>query len=206
MARRFTGDSLVVASHNPGKAREIGDLLAPLGIAVRAAAALALPEPEETGDTFAANAELKARSAVAYAGAVALADDSGLAVAALGGAPGLHSARWAGTARDFPAAMARIERELEALGAHEPEDRGARFVAVLALCWPDGHCETFEGSVAGAIVWPPRGANGFGYDPIFQPDGHALTFAEMAPAAKHAIDHRATAFAALSDACFASRG
>ena len=205
MARRFTGDSLVVATHNPGKAREIGDLVAPYGIAVRSAAALALPEPEETGATFAANAELKARSAAAHSSAVALADDSGLAVAALGGAPGLRSARWGGPGRDFAAAMARIQRQLEALGAERPEARRAHFVAALALCWPDGHCETFEGRIAGTLVWPPRGDNGFGYDPMFRPDGHPLTFAEMAPAAKHAINHRAIAFARLSDACFPAR-
>ena len=202
MTRRFTGDSLIVASHNPGKVREIGDLVAPLGIAVRSADALALPEPEETGETYAANAELKARDAAARAGAAALADDSGLEVTALGGAPGIYSARWAGPTRDFAVAMARIERELKASGATRPEARQARFVAALALCWPDGHCETFEGRVAGTIVWPPRGANGFGYDPIFRPHGHALTFAEMAAAAKHAINHRAVAFARLSDACF----
>lgn len=206
MARRFTGDSLVVASHNAGKAREIGELLAPLGIAVRSAAELALPEPDETGATFAANAELKARAAAVHAGAAALADDSGLAVAALGGAPGIYSARWAGEVRDFAAAMTRIQRELEAVDAHRPEARRAHFVAVLALCWPDGHCESFEGRVDGTIVWPPRGGNGFGYDPIFQPDGHPLTFAEMAPAAKHAINHRAIAFARLSDTCLRSRG
>ena len=202
MSRRFSGDSLIVASHNPGKAREIGDLLAPFGIAVQSAAALALPEPEETGETFIANAELKAREAVAHARGAALADDSGLEVAALGGAPGIYSARWAGPTRDFAAAMARIERELKASGANRPEARAACFVAALALRWPDGHCETFEGRVAGTIVWPPRGANGFGYDPIFRPHGHALTFAEMAPAAKHALNHRAVAFARLSDACF----
>ena len=205
MARRFTGDSLVVATHNPGKAREIGDLVAPYGIAVRSAAALALPEPEETGATFAANAELKAHSAAARSGAVALADDSGLAVTALGGAPGLRSARWAGDARDFGAAMARVQRELAARGADRAEARHAHFVAALSLCWPDGHCETFEGRVDGTLVWPPRGDNGFGYDPIFRPDGHPLTFAEMAPAAKHAINHRAIAFARLSDACFPAR-
>ncbi len=205
MARRFTGDALVVATHNPGKAREVGDLLAPFGITVRSAAALALPEPEETGETFVANAELKARAAAVRAGMVALADDSGLAVEALGGAPGIRAARWAGPARDFSAAMSRVQRELEARGADRPEARGAHFVAVLALCWPDDHCETFEGRIDGTLVWPPRGTNGFGYDPIFRPQGHALTFAEMAPADKHAINHRAIAFARLSDACFRAR-
>ena len=205
MARRFTGDSLVVATHNPGKVGEIAELLARFGIAVRSAAELALPEPEETGESFAANAELKARSAALHAGAIALADDSGLAVEALGGAPGIRSARWAGRARDFAVAMARVQSELEALGAEWPEARGAHFVAALTLAWPDGHCETFEGRVEGTIVWPPRGENGFGYDPIFRPEGHSITFAEMTPAAKHAINHRAIAFARLSDACFRPR-
>ena len=196
----------MVATHNPGKAREIGDLLAPFDIAVRSAAELALPEPEETGKSFAANAELKARAAAGRAGAVALADDSGLAVAALDGAPGIRSARWAGPARDFSAAMTRVHDELEALGADHRGARGAQFVAALALCWPDGHCEIFEGRVAGTLVWPPRGNNGFGYDPIFRPDGHDRTFAEMPPAAKHAINHRAIAFTRLSDACFRTPG
>jgi XTP/dITP diphosphohydrolase len=199
VARRFAGGRLVIASHNPGKVREIDDLLAPFGVATVGAAALGLPEPEETGATFAANAELKARAAARASGLPALADDSGLSVAALGGAPGIHSARWAGPDKDFAVAMARVWRELEARGA---ADRGAEFVCALSLCWPDGHCETFEGRVAGDLVWPPRGAFGFGYDPIFVPAGGDLTFGEMAPAEKHAISHRARAFAQLIDACF----
>jgi len=198
--RRFTGRRLVIASHNPGKAREIAELLAPYGIDVVSAAALNLAEPEETGTTFVANAELKARAAAAAAELPALADDSGLAVDALGGAPGIYSARWAGPTKDFAIAMQRIEDELTAKGT---ANRRAHFVAVLALCWPDGHCETFEGRVDGTLVWPPRGDKGFGYDPIFVPDGRRETFGEMEPAAKHAISHRADAFRRLTAACFA---
>jgi len=197
-ARRFAGGSLVIASHNPGKVREIGDLLAPYGVAVVAAADLGLAEPAETGATFAANAELKARAAATAAGLPALADDSGLAVAALGGEPGIHSARWAGPERDFRRAMERVE---EALG--DTADRSARFVCALALCWPDGHCETVEGTVEGRLAWPPRGTRGFGYDPVFVPDGLDVTFGEMEPAAKHRISHRADAFRKLVAACFA---
>lgn len=197
MARRFAGGALVVASHNPGKVREIDDLLRPYGIATKGAAALGLPEPEETGATFVANAELKARAAARAAGLPALADDSGLAVAALDGAPGIYSARWAGPDKDFALAMRKVEDAL----AGKP-DRAAEFVAALALAWPDGHCESFEGRVSGALVWPPRGTRGFGYDPMFRPDGLALTFGEMDPDAKHAISHRARAFAKLTEACF----
>ncbi|CCG41798.1 RdgB/HAM1 family non-canonical purine NTP pyrophosphatase [Magnetospirillum molischianum] len=195
--RRFGGGRLVIASHNQGKVREIGDLLAPFGADVVSAATLGLPEPDETGVTFVENAELKARAAAAASGLPSLADDSGLAVAALGGAPGIFSARWAGPNKDFLAAMARIEAELG-----EQADRSARFVCVLSLAWPDGHCESFEGTVAGEIVWPPRGDKGFGYDPIFRPVGGTLTFAEIEPAAKHAISHRADAFRQLVAACF----
>jgi XTP/dITP diphosphohydrolase len=197
MARRFDGPRLVVASHNPGKVREIRDLLAPFKVEVVAAGDLGLPEPEETGATFTANAELKARAAAMAAGVPALADDSGLAVAALNGAPGIYSARWAGPGKDFTAAMRRVERELEGTA-----DRRAKFVCALALAWPDGHCETFVGEVRGRLVFPPRGEKGFGYDPIFVADGHAITFAEMEPAAKHAISHRADAFRQLVAACF----
>jgi XTP/dITP diphosphohydrolase len=197
--RRFTEAGLVVASHNPGKTREISDLLAPFGIEVISAAALALPEPEETGPTFRANAELKARAAAAASGLPALADDSGLAVDALDGAPGIFSARWAGPGKDFAIAMARVERELRARGTAE---RRAHFTAALALCWPDGHCESFEGRVDGTLAWPPRGERGFGYDPIFVPDGCRETFGEMDPAEKHAISHRAHAFRKLTAACF----
>ena len=198
--RRFEGDKLVIASHNAGKVAEIEDLLRPLRITCLAAATLELAEPEETGASFAANAELKARAAAEAAGLPALADDSGLAVAALDGAPGIHSARWAGPARDFGVAMARVETGLEALGADAPEDRRAAFVAALSLAWPDGHLETFLGEVHGHLVWPPRGERGFGYDPIFVADGQVLTFGEMAPDAKHAISHRADAFRKLIDA------
>ncbi len=197
MIRRFKGGRLVIASHNAGKVREIGELLAPFGTEVVSAATLGLPEPEETGETFAANAELKARAAALAAGLPALADDSGLAVDALDGAPGIFSARWAGEAKDFAAAMAKVN---DALG--DNADRRAGFVCVLALAWPDGHCETFEGFVGGEIVWPPRGSNGFGYDPVFLPTGGTLTFGEMDPGAKHAISHRADAFAKLVAGCF----
>lgn len=196
-ARRFGGGKLVIASHNQGKVREIDDLLAPFGAEVVSAATLGLPEPEETGASFVENAELKARAAAIASGLPALADDSGLAVTALGGAPGIFSARWAGPDKDFAAAMARINVELGG-GA----DRSARFVCVLSLAWPDGHCDSFEGTVAGEIVWPPRGERGFGYDPIFCPVGASLTFAEIEPAAKHAISHRADAFRQLVAACF----
>lgn len=198
MARRFAGGALIVASHNQGKVREIRDLLAPFKATVLSAADLGLPEPDETGTTFIANAELKARAAALTAGKPALSDDSGLVVEALDGAPGIYSARWAGPSKDFVLAMTRIEREL---GAHP--NRRAKFVCALSLAWPDGHCETFEGEVRGALTFPPRGGKGFGYDPIFIADGHSVTFAEMEPAAKHAISHRADAFRQLVAACFA---
>ncbi len=197
-ARRFAADELVIATHNPGKLEEIAALLAPFGVAVVGAAELGLDEPEETGLSFAENAEIKARAAAAAAGRPALADDSGLAVAALGGAPGIYSARWAGPAGDFGAAMTRVEAELG-----DARDRRAHFVAALALAWPDGHCETFEGRVDGTLVYPPRGARGFGYDPMFLPDGRAETFGEMEPIEKHRISHRADAFRKLIAACFA---
>jgi XTP/dITP diphosphohydrolase len=199
-ARRFDGDRLVLASHNAGKLREIAELVTPYGITAVSAATLGLPEPEETGTTFIANAELKARAAAEASGLPALADDSGLAVEALGGAPGIYSARWAGPRRDFTIGMARVQRELEAKGT---ANHRAAFVAVLSLCWPDGHCESFEGRVQGTLTWPPRGDRGFGYDPIFIPDGYRETFGEMDPAAKHAISHRAVAFRQLEAACFA---
>jgi XTP/dITP diphosphohydrolase len=197
MARRFArGDRLVIASQNPGKIVELADLLAPFGVAAAAAGALGLPEPEETGDSFEANAALKARAAAAGSGLPALADDSGLVVPALGGAPGIYSARWAGPAKDFRVAMERVQRELGA------RDRRATFVSVLALAWPDGEEALFRGEVHGCLAWPPRGGKGFGYDPIFVPDGHAITFGEMDPAAKYTIDHRSRAFAKLAAACF----
>jgi XTP/dITP diphosphohydrolase len=198
--RRFTSAKLVIASHNKGKVVEIRDLLRPLAVDVVSAAELKLEEPEETGSTFVANAELKARAAADASGLPALADDSGLVVDALGGEPGIFSARWAGPTRDFRIAMERVERELKGNG-----NRRAHFTAVLSLCWPDGHCESFEGSVSGKLTWPPRGECGFGYDPIFIPDGHDITFAEMDPAKKHMISHRADAFRQLLGACFAGR-
>ena len=201
MARHFDGARLVIASHNPGKVREIADLLAPFRVEVVSASALGLPEPEEIGTTFSATAELKARASAFGSGLPALSDDSGLVVPALDGAPGLYSARWAGPGKDFGVAMARVERELKARRL-EPSGQKAHFVCALALAWPDGHCETFEGVVHGRLSFPPHGDHGFGYDPIFIADDHALTFGEMEPAAKHAISHRARAFALLIEACF----
>ncbi|HEV2264454.1 MAG TPA: RdgB/HAM1 family non-canonical purine NTP pyrophosphatase [Stellaceae bacterium] len=195
--RRITGGRLAIATHNPGKLVEIAELLRPYGVEAVGAAALSLPEPEETGTTFEANAQLKAVAAANASGLPALADDSGLVVAALGGAPGIYSARWAGPQKDFTAAMQRIEREL----AGKPNRRAA-FVAVLALAWPDGAVEIFRGEVHGTLVFPPRGTHGFGYDPVFVPEGGHQTFGEMTPAAKHAISHRARAFAKLVAACF----
>jgi XTP/dITP diphosphohydrolase len=197
MARRFDSQKLVIASHNAGKVREIAELMAPFGVEVVSAGDLGLPEPDETGDTFIANALLKAHAAAGAANLPALADDSGLAVDALDGAPGIYSARWAGPDKDFTAAMSKVEELLR--GA---EDRGARFVCALALAWPDGHAEVFEGTVGGEITWPPAGDRGFGYDPIFTADGEDMTFAEMDPARKHALSHRADAFGKLVSACF----
>jgi XTP/dITP diphosphohydrolase len=192
MARRIAaGQRLVVASHNTGKVTEIETLLAPYGVATVGAAALGLPEPEETGATFEENAELKARAAAEASGLVALSDDSGLVVPALGGAPGIYSARWAGPGKDFRAAMERVQRELG------DKDRRATFVAVLALASPDGGIAAFRGEVHGTLVWPPRGERGFGYDPIFVPDGYETTFGEMDPDLKHKISHRARAFEKL---------
>ena len=200
-ARLFTEPKLVVASHNQGKVREIGELLSPFGIETVSAGDLGLPEPEETGVTFRENAELKARAAAEASSLPALADDSGLAVHALGGDPGIYSARWAGPEKDFRLAMEKVERALAEKGA---SDRSAHFVCGLALAWPDGHVEYFEGRVDGQLVWPPRGEKGFGYDPVFQPEGHEITFGEMDPARKHAMSHRADAFKQLTDACFAA--
>ncbi len=185
------GTTLVLASHNPGKLVEIKDLLAPFGLRVIGAGELGLSEPDETGSSFAANAALKARTAADASGHPALADDSGLSVGALGGAPGIYSARWAGANKDFSIAMERVRRELEAAGT---KDRSAKFVCALALAMPNGPVEIFEGEVYGHLEFPPRGKNGFGYDPIFVADGMAQTFGEMEPAAKHAMSHRARAF------------
>ncbi|MGI9384849.1 MAG: RdgB/HAM1 family non-canonical purine NTP pyrophosphatase [Methyloligellaceae bacterium] len=193
-ARLARGDRLIVASHNPGKVREIEELLAPYGVAAVSAGSLDLPEPEETGTTFAANAELKAVAACAASGSPALADDSGLEVAALDGAPGIYSARWAGAGKDFGEAMARVERELVERGAKTPEARGANFTCALTIAWPGGRHATYEGKVFGHLVWPPRGNYGFGYDPMFVPEGHTQTFGEMEPAQKHGMSHRARAF------------
>lgn len=190
---RFS-DPWVIASHNAGKVREIAALLAPLGIEVISAASLGLPEPEETEVTFAGNAALKARAAAGAAGLVALADDSGLEVAALGGDPGVYSARWAGPGKDFRVAMARVQRELE---AKPGADRSARFVCALALARPGGDFEVFEGEARGSIVWPPRGEQGFGYDPMFLPEGQDRTFGEMSHEEKLPLTHRARAFEKL---------
>lgn len=201
MRRLTRGTRLVVASHNLGKVREIRDLVGPYGLDVVSAGDLGLPEPEETGTTFAANAELKALASARAAGLPALSDDSGLEVEALGGAPGIYSARWAGPTKDFALAMAEVHRQLEAKGATSPAQRRANFTAALCLAWPDGETRTFEGKVFGHLVWPPRGTRGFGYDPMFLADGERLTFGEMEPAAKHAISHRARAFALFVKAC-----
>jgi len=192
-------EKLVIATHNAGKLREIQDLLAPLGIACVGAAELGLPEPEEIGNTFVDNAELKAREAADLSGLPALADDSGLSVDALHGLPGIFSARWAEDDegnRDFGRAMERVWQEVEAAGPDVGRD--ALFTCALALAWPDnGEAESFEGKVYGTLVWPPRGDRGFGYDPIFVPNGHDRTFGEFDPAEKHAISHRAEAFRKL---------
>jgi XTP/dITP diphosphohydrolase len=197
--RQFPGGPLVIASHNPGKVEEIAQLLGPYGIEVAAAGALGLPEPAETGSNFEENAALKAEAAAQATGLAALADDSGLVVPALDGAPGIYSARWAGLTRDFRRAMERVERELGG------SDRTASFVTVLALARPDGATALYRGEVRGRLVWPPRGDRGFGYDPMFVPEGGGLTFGEMAPALKHQISHRARAFAKLVEAWFGRR-
>ena len=197
MTRTFDAKRLIVASHNPGKVREIGDLLKPFGVGTVSAGDLGLPEPEENGVTFAENAEIKAIAAAVVAGEPALADDSGLVVPALDGAPGLFSARWAGPNKDFDMAMKKV---IDELGDKDPE---AFFICALSLAWPDGHVETFEGTVDGKLVWPMRGDKGFGYDPIFVPEGHNITFAEMEPAKKHAMSHRADAFNQMIEAVFA---
>jgi XTP/dITP diphosphohydrolase len=207
MPRRITGQ-LVIATHNPGKLAEMRELLSPYGIEVKSATELGLPEPEETGDSFAANAKLKAVAAATVANLPAFADDSGLVVEALDGAPGIYSARWAGPSKDFNAAMTRIERLLEERGASEPSKRKAHFVSALCVAWPDGHIEEVEARVDGRLVWPPRGEAGFGYDPMFLPDGHDRTFGEMSSIEKHGLpplgkglSHRARAFVKLAERC-----
>jgi XTP/dITP diphosphohydrolase len=193
---------LVIASHNKGKLHEITDLLEPFGIEPVSAAALGLPEPAETEDNFAGNALIKARASAFGSGIVALADDSGLMVDALGGAPGVYTADWAerqiyegGPGRDWYMAMGKVEGKLAELGVNA--SRSAQFVSTLAIVWPDGEEALFDGKVYGTLVWPPRGTRGFGYDPVFQPLGYDVTFGEMEPAAKHAMSHRANAFAKL---------
>jgi len=197
MPRRFPGGKLVLASHNQGKLREIRELLAPFSAEVISAGDLGLPEPEETGLSFVANAELKALAAAMGAQMIALSDDSGLAVDALNGAPGVYSARWAGPEKDFGLAMRKIQT---AMGDNPVKT--ARFICALTLAWPDGHCETVEGKVEGTLTFPPRGTHGFGYDPIFVPDGFDITFGQMDPAKKHQMSHRADAFRKLVAASF----
>jgi XTP/dITP diphosphohydrolase len=204
--RRIAG-KLVIATHNPGKLAEMRDLIAPYGIDVVSAGELGLPEPDETGTSFRDNARLKAAAAAKASGLPAFADDSGLAVDALGGAPGIHSARWAGPSKDFAAAMQTIEDKL-----HASANRRAHFVSALCVAWPDGHIEEFEARIDGTLVWPPRGTQGFGYDPMFLPDGHTRTFGEMDAEEKHGLpprgkglSHRARAFVMLAEACLDAR-
>jgi XTP/dITP diphosphohydrolase len=203
---------LVIATHNPGKLAEMRELLAPYGIEAISAGELGLAEPEETGMTFRDNARIKAEKAAKASGLPAFADDSGLAVDALGGAPGIYSARWAGPDKNFARAMQSIEQKLSERSATAPEQRRAQFVSALCVAWPDGHVEDFEGRVDGALVWPPRGDKGFGYDPMFLPDGHSRTFGEMDSIEKHGLpprgkglSHRARAFLKLAEACLERR-
>jgi XTP/dITP diphosphohydrolase len=207
MHRRIEG-KLVIATHNPGKLAEMRELLAPHGVEAVSAGEFGLGEPEETGDTFHANARIKAVAAAEAAQLPAFADDSGLAVDALDGAPGIFSARWAGPNKDFNAAMARIERLLQERGATIPDKRGAHFVSALCVAWPDGHLEEVEARADGILVWPPRGTAGFGYDPMFMPDGFGRTFGEMTSIEKHGmpplgfgLSHRARAFVKLAEIC-----
>ena len=207
MPRRITGQ-LVIATHNPGKLAEMRELLSPHGVTAISATDLNLAEPEETGDSFASNARIKAVAAATVAKLPAFADDSGLVVEALDGAPGIYSARWAGPSKDFNSAMARIERLLAERGAREPAQRRAHFVSALCVAWPDGHLEEVEARVDGTLVWPPRGDAGFGYDPTFLPDGHDRTFGEMTSIEKHGLpplgkglSHRARAFVKLAERC-----
>jgi XTP/dITP diphosphohydrolase len=207
MHRRITG-KLVIATHNPGKLAEMRELLAPYGVEAVAAADLGLSEPEETGNSFQANALIKAVAAANETQLPAFADDSGLAVDALDGAPGIFSARWAGATKDFNAAMTRIERLLQERGATTPDKRRAHFVSALCVAWPDGHLEEVEARADGVLVWPPRGTAGFGYDPMFMPDGHTRSFGEMTSIEKHGmpplglgLSHRARAFVKLAEIC-----
>jgi XTP/dITP diphosphohydrolase len=205
--RKLTG-KLVIATHNPGKLAEMRELLAPYGIDAISAGELKLPEPDETGMSFRENARIKAEAAATASGLPAFSDDSGLAVDALDGAPGIYSARWAGPDKNFPRAMETIEQKLGEHGATTPERRKAQFVSALCVAWPDGHAEEFEARVDGTLVWPPRGDQGFGYDPMFLPDGHTRTFGEMPSEEKHGLpphgkglSHRARAFVKLAEAC-----
>ncbi len=205
---RLIARRLVIATHNAGKLREMRELLMPYGIEAVSAGELALAEPDETGTSFRDNARIKAMAAAAASGQPAFADDSGLVVDALAGAPGIHSARWAGPTKDFGRAMQEIERQLAERGATRPEQRKAHFVSALCVAWPDRHLEEFEDRVDGILVWPPRGTLGFGYDPMFLPDGHARTFGEMPSEEKHGLpprgkglSHRARAFLKLAEAC-----
>ena len=207
-AHRAVTGRLVIATHNPGKLAEMRELLAAYGVGAISAGELGLPEPKETGTTFRANARIKAEAAARASGEPAFADDSGLAVDALGGEPGIFSARWAGPSKDFSIAMRKVEAKLNAIGAATPDKRRAQFVSALCVAWPDGHAEEFEARVDGTLVWPPRGNKGFGYDPMFMPDGHARTFGEMDSIEKHGLpprgkglSHRARAFLKLAEAC-----
>ena len=211
MHRLLTG-KLVIATHNPGKLVEMRELLAPYGVEAVSAAELGLDEPEETGDSFRVNAQIKAVAAARAAKLPAFADDSGLVVDALDGAPGIYSARWAGEPKDFTAAMTRIERLLQERGATTPPQRKAHFVSALCVAWPDDHLEEVEARVDGTLVWPPRGTAGFGYDPAFLPDGHSRTFGEMTSIEKHGLpplglglSHRARAFVKLAEICLDQR-
>jgi XTP/dITP diphosphohydrolase len=212
-AHRQISGRLVIATHNPGKLAEMRDLLAPYGIDAVSAGELNLPEPDETGKSFRANARIKAVAAAKASGLPAFADDSGLAVDALGGEPGIYSARWAGPDKDFRAAMNEVQTRLMKVGAKAPERRRAHFVSALCVAWPDGHVEEFEAKVHGIVVWPPRGDKGFGYDPLFLPDGHTRTFGEMSSEEKHGLpprgmglSHRARAFVLLAGACLKPKG
>lgn len=196
--RKLGPGKLIIASHNDGKIKEINELVRPYDIVAVSAKKIGLKDPEETGITFAENAAIKAHAAATASGLPALSDDSGLSVTALSGAPGVYSARWAGEPRDFTRAMRKVESALAESGT---EDFSAHFVCVLCLAWPDGHEEIFEGQVHGRIVFPPRGDNGFGYDPIFMAEGYDITFGEMDPEEKHSISHRADAFRKLMKAC-----
>jgi XTP/dITP diphosphohydrolase len=210
---RAISGRLVIATHNPGKLNEMCELLAPYGIAVVSAGELGLREPPETGTSFRENALIKAWAAAKASGLPAFADDSGLAVDALDGAPGIHSARWAGDTKDFRRAMELVDTRLRERGATTPEQRRAHFVSALCVAWPDGHVEEFEARVNGTLVWPPRGGKGFGYDPMFLPDGHERTFGEMSGEEKHGLpprgqglSHRARAFLKLAEACLRKAG